>query len=246
MKIVYMGLSDRVGYSVAIVLVLAIAAYSFLYFQKVKRAIKLSLAAPNQTGDYSLGSRRKPRLRVLLLGDSIAAGTGIEKFENSVGGMLAVKLSEKYQVFLSNRAKLGNRVSNIARDGVTGDWDLAIIIAGSNELIRRRKNEDFEGSLDQLLKKLSAHADSIVLVGPGDVASAGIFPLWIRLIMRRNQWQMAKKMTSVARLRGVEYANPLERPNSKGYFSTDGLHPNALGNKVWFEIIWDKIKHQFE
>lgn len=228
-----------------IVILVGLAGYLFLEYKKLTRAISLSHTTPDQTGDYELGDKHKPKFNILLLGDSIAAGTGIEKFEQSLGGRLASKLTEKYYVHLSNRAELGSWVSDLALDKIQGDWDLVIIIAGSNDLIHRVSRQQFAKSLNRLLAEIRLSSDNIVLVGPGHVSAAHVLPLWMRFQLRKKQWQLAKIMQDSAASHKAAYVNPLEYPISQSYFSADGLHPNAMGHKIWFDIIWEKIGSKY-
>ena len=100
-------------------------------------------------------------------------------------------------------------------------------------------------SLDSLLGKLVKHGRVILLVGPGDVASATMFPAWMQIGMARKQKRLASVMAAASQKHNVLYANPLEYKNSPDYFAKDGLHPNVLGHKLWFKIIWDKIKDRY-
>lgn len=228
------------------VLIVFLVSYAYFELKRLNRAISITHSTPDQTGDFEIGKAVKERINVLITGDSIAAGTGITEFEQSLGGRLALKLSENYHVFLRNQAEKSSWTSDIALDKFSGEWDMAIIIVGSNELIHHIKIRFFKISLNHLLRELTPRARHIYLVGPGDVASAKVFPLWFRFRMRTKQNNLARTMGKIAKEHRVTYINPLRYRAKRSYFSKDGLHPNALGHKKWFEAIWEAVSLDYK
>lgn len=231
---------------IGIIALVCLGCYAFFEFKRLNRAIALAHTTPDQTGDFEVGSHNKPALKVLILGDSIAADTGISEFEQSLGGRLATKLSEKYHVLLSNKAEKSSWTSDLALDKIDLSWNIAVVIVGSNELIHHIKPRFFAVSCNRLLRHLNPNVDHVYLVGPGDVASAKIFPFWFRLRMVGKQNRLAKMMERIAKEHNVTYINPLNHRAKKSYFSKDGLHPNALGHEKWFEIIWDAVSLDYK
>lgn len=225
---------------------MALVMYGYFEMKRLNRAISLAHTTPDQTGEFGVGDKNKDQLRVLIIGDSIAAGTGINKFEQSLGGRLATQLAKNYHVYLKNQAEKSSWTSDLALDKIDGKWDIAIVIVGSNELIHHINTRFFKVSCNRLLRELLPAVKHIYLVGPGDVASAKIFPFWFRIRMRTKQLNLAKTMDKIAKEHRVTYVNPLKHRTKKSYFSKDGLHPNAFGHQKWFESIWEAVSLDYK
>lgn len=210
------------------------------------RAFQLAHTLPDQTGEFWVGSKDKPPFEFLILGDSIAAGTGIDKFEKSVGGRLAAEIGKHHYVHLVNKAQAGAWVTDIAIDNIKGHWDLILIIGGSNELIHRMTPRAFRRSLIKLFNHVRPHSQNIAIAGPGDVGHAKVLPFLVRWPLSFRQRDFVRIMSEQAYKHSVLYINPLEHPNKEAYFAADHLHPNALGHEIWFDIIWLRLGPQLE
>lgn len=223
-------------------LLVGLGIYLFSEFRKMSRAVMRSHTLPEQTGEFWAGDKSKPMFNFLILGDSIAAGAGVRQFEESVGGRLAGVLGKRFHVHLSNHAVKGSWVSDMALERVEGKWDLVLIITGSNEIVHNVDLRTFRKFLNQLLTKFKRHRTKVILVGPGKVTAAKILPIWLRLALAGKQKQVVQVMRKAAAQNSVVYVDPLEHKLLPSYFSADGLHPNALGHKVWFDIIWPSVE----
>lgn len=219
-----------------------VGIYLFSEFRKIRRAVERSHTLPEQTGEFWTGDKAKPMFNFLILGDSIAAGAGIRQFEESVGGRLATELGKQFHVHLSNRAIKGNWVSDMALEQVGDKWDLVLIITGSNEIVHNVDLRTFRKFLNRLLAKFKHRQTKVILVGPGKITGVKILPLWLRLLLAGKQKQVVQIMRKVAAQNSIDYVDPLEHKLLPSYFSADGLHPNVLGHKIWFEIIWPAVE----
>ena len=93
---------------------------------------------PNATGWYGRG-RPGPAIRVALLGDSSAAGYGVERVEETTGAHLATGLAAQAnrRVHLRSFAKVGAKSSDLAAqvDAAIGTHpDLAVVLIGANDV----------------------------------------------------------------------------------------------------------------
>jgi lysophospholipase L1-like esterase len=96
---------------------------------------------PDATGWYGRG-RPGPAIKVALLGDSGAAGYGVERVERTPGAVLASALAEHAdrRVHLRSYAVVGARSSDLAAQvdrALPTNPDLAIILIGVNDVTHR-------------------------------------------------------------------------------------------------------------
>jgi len=93
---------------------------------------------PDATGWYGRG-RPGPAIRVALLGDSSAAGYGVERVEETPGALLASGIAEHAdrRVFLREFTKVGARSSDLAGQidrTLPITPDVAVILIGTNDV----------------------------------------------------------------------------------------------------------------
>jgi len=93
---------------------------------------------PDSTGWYGRG-RPGPALKVALLGDSSAAGYGVEWVEDTPGALLASGLAERAdrRVYLRDFAKVGAQSSDLEKQvdaTLPIEPDVAVILVGANDV----------------------------------------------------------------------------------------------------------------
>jgi lysophospholipase L1-like esterase len=93
---------------------------------------------PDPTGWYGRG-RPGPAVKVALLGDSSAAGYGVDRVEETPGALLASWLAERAdrRVFLRDHAVVGAMSSDLASQierALPSEPDVAVILIGANDV----------------------------------------------------------------------------------------------------------------
>ncbi|UMG91750.1 GDSL-type esterase/lipase family protein [Nocardioides sp. TF02-7] len=93
---------------------------------------------PDATGWYGRG-RPGPAIRIALLGDSSAAGYGVERVEETPGALLASGVSEHSQrrVYLRSFSVVGARSSDLAAQvdrALPIEPDVVVILIGGNDV----------------------------------------------------------------------------------------------------------------
>jgi lysophospholipase L1-like esterase len=213
----------------------------------LRRTAKSLKTAPRQTGVFKVGKGRKT-LNVLVLGDSIAAASGIQKFEQSVGGRVATELGRIQRVTLENDAKVGLRMAGLAQIRIEKSVNLAIVIIGANDILRFTRRQDYIESFKEFLHKNPGAR--LVITGPGEPSVIRYFPYWLRLIFRYREKRFGSAMSHAAASHpNVTYIDPhaqLRRVNWRrsGYIGKDRFHPGPAGHKVWYEIIRGAVLEQ--
>ena len=79
-----------------------------------------------------------PRLRLLIVGDSAAAGVGVSRQEDALLGQVVSRLSNRYRVEFDLQAKTGFTTADILRrldDMPPRDYDVALTSLGVNDVL---------------------------------------------------------------------------------------------------------------
>jgi lysophospholipase L1-like esterase len=180
----------------------------------------------------------RPSLRLLIVGDSTAVGTGASVPEASVAGLLGQHFP-------------GLQIENRARDGATfadlmtqldGDArvDVVLVMAGGNDVVRLRRLKAVRGDVDRVTSRARQRADLVVLMPAGNVGNAPLVLAPVSWLMTWRSRQM-QTFASEAALRHGAVLVSLFRERSDDPFvqrpalnATDGLHPSDAGYRVWF------------
>ena len=123
---------------------------------------------PNATGWYGRG-RPGPALKVALLGDSSAAGYGVDRVEDTPGSVLAAGLSEQAdrRVYLRSFAKVGALSSDLigqVQQCLPIEPDVAVILIGVNDVTHTVMPQTSVRYLSEAVRRLR-EAGVAVLVG---------------------------------------------------------------------------------
>ncbi|MFZ0159786.1 MAG: GDSL-type esterase/lipase family protein [Kineosporiaceae bacterium] len=214
--------------------VLAFAPVVLVQGLRVRRTTPRLPEAAHRTG--RLGEVGEDALTVVLVGDSVAAGVGIEDHEHTVAGRLATILHARTgrSVAWSVLARSGADAAAVADllgdgAGVRGA-DLVVVSVGVNDVKDLRSDDDWRVGLRRLLQVVTAAAPGalVAMVGlpPVERFPALPWPLSALLGARARRLdrigrEVAATVAAVVRLEvGVE-----EIGDVGAAFADDGFHP---------------------
>nr|MBA3488520.1 SGNH/GDSL hydrolase family protein [Longispora sp. (in: high G+C Gram-positive bacteria)] len=182
-------------------------------------------------------------LRLVLLGDSTAAGVGVDRFADTVGGQLAHLLAaEGRRVDVSSVAVSGARAEELATQvsrALLGQRpDAALILVGVNDVCHPARLEPAVHRLGTAVRRLR-QADVPVIVGTcPDLGAVRAIAQPLRGIVSRRGRQFSQAQQTVVREAGgisVDLAaetGVLFRTD-RGTMCWDGFHPSADGYRLW-------------
>jgi lysophospholipase L1-like esterase len=180
----------------------------------------------------------QPALRLLIVGDSTAVGTGASAPEGSLAGLLGEALPRL-------------QIVNCARDGATfagvlaqlvGDepFDMVLVMAGGNDVVRLRGLEYLKIDVERVAQRARQRADLVVLMPAGNVGNAPFFVPPVSWLMTWRSRRLHAFVNEAASRHGAVVVN-LFRERADDPFAQqpslnarDGLHPSAAGYQVWF------------
>ncbi|PZF81576.1 SGNH/GDSL hydrolase family protein [Jiangella anatolica] len=179
-------------------------------------------------------------LRVAVLGESTAAGAGVGSHDDGFAGALARSLTERtgrpvaWQVSAQNGAT-SRRIRHRLLPTLTGDYDVAVLLAGANDVLTRRPAADWRDDLAAIVDGLAERAGQVVVAG---IPPFERFPALPRTL-RRYLGERAAALDDVARQvcagrPRVTWATvDAAMPSSPELFSADRFHPSATGYQLW-------------
>ena len=220
----------------------SIAALSGEQLRRILRAREQGSHWPPPTGHMP----PSPTRRVLVVGDSTGAGVGCESPAESVAGRLAEDFA---QVEVQNAAVSGATVADVVnhvRDLTPGSgFDLVLVFAGGNDVIRRTRRADLRRSVRELLDALHGRGGPILWMGMANVGLAPAFlpPLswWLTCRTRRVSRLLAEELA----LGGAHFVDFFHEravdpfsAEPDWYYAGDGVHPSAQA----YEYCYQRMK----
>lgn len=196
----------------------------------------------------TVGAAGGPPVRVAVLGESTAAGSGVDSHDDGFAGALAALLAARTGrpvdwAVAAQPGATARRIRHRLLPRLTGDYDVAVLLAGVNDVLTRRSPADWGDDLAAIVDGLAARAGRVVVAG---VPPFALFPALPRTL-RRYLGERAAALDEVARQvcatrpRVTWTAAGAGLPPSVELFSADRFHPSAVGYRLWAGAVADAI-----
>lgn len=195
---------------------------------------------------HGVPATRRP-LRLAVLGDSLAAGLGAPRAEDTMAARLALQLSARAQrpVQLTNVALVGSR----SRD-LRGQVDavvharphIAVIVIGANDVTHRSGTEEAVRLLMLAVHRLQVLGVDVVVGTCPDIGTVSAIAEPLRRMARRHARLLADAQAAAVRRAG---AHPVDLftllgarfRTDRSLFAADGFHPSAAGYAAAAEVL---------
>jgi lysophospholipase L1-like esterase len=180
----------------------------------------------------------QPPLRLLIVGDSTAVGTGATAPQASVAGLLGQSFP---RLQIENRARDGAKLAALLAQ-LDGDerFDMVLVMAGGNDVVRLRGLAAMQGDVDRVSQRARQRADLVVLMPAGNVGNAPFFLAPVSWLMTWRSRRLQAYASEAATRHGAVLVS-LFRESADDPFvqrpelnAADGLHPSDAGYRVWF------------
>ena len=216
-----------------------------------RRRIPQAVEDPPPTDDtvwVAPGANRRRRpVRLVVLGDSTAAGYGVARARDTMAARVALGISyaSRRPVTLRNVAVVGAESGNLEEqvtklDGVVAD--LAVISVGANDVTHRVKHTVAVSHLEQAVIQLRERGLEVVVGTCPDLGAIKPIAQPLRHFARREARRLAAAQTvaavgaggrtvSLGDLLGPVFDSAVEM------FSDDRFHPSAVGYQAVAEAL---------
>ena len=177
------------------------------------------------------------RLSLLIVGDSTGVGTGASAPGSSLAGLLG---SSYPGLRIDNRARDGATFADVLRQFEGAQrFDLVLIQAGGNDVIRLRPDDDVRADIDRVTALARERSDRVVLMPAGNVGNAPFFFAPASWLMTDRARRMHGFVRESAARHGAVVVNLFKEKADDpfvqvpGLHAVDGLHPSDAGYRLW-------------
>jgi len=190
------------------------------------------------------------RVRLLILGDSAAAGVGAATQAEALSGQLVTQLAQDRQVdwrlIARSGSTTGDLLAHLRKRPLEAVWDVAVLSLGVNDAIRRCSPTQFAAQQRELIALLqeTAGVRLVLLSGLPPVHRFPALPEPLRWYLGTAATQLDRTLAEVAAgetscayvgLRAIAELDPAA-------MASDGFHPGPPVYAVWAAAMADRIR----
>jgi lysophospholipase L1-like esterase len=211
------------------------------------------------------GARTGERLRLAVLGDSTAAGVGVDRPEHALPHLIAQRIAdaEGREVHVVNYGWAGARVADLVPtqlpqalkplrpedgSGFLPSADIVAIVIGANDATHRTRPARFRADLRATLEAVRAAAPSARVVHAGIPTFRGALRTLEPLMLITDHYaRLLRPISAEESARaGAAYAN-LARdvpPRIRGrtdVLASDQFHLSAVGYAAWADVVVEAL-----
>lgn len=188
---------------------------------RLRRTTPLLPAPP---GDRMGG---KGKLRLVVVGDSTAVGTGAESLADALPGRLGKLLGARWRAVGRNGATAADVLRDEIDEAAGGPTDVAVLVVGWNDAMKLRSPRAFGRDLGALIDRLRVASPlaRIVVVAPPAFENLEVLPQPLRSALGSAAAGLGRVSAQVAASKGALLA-----PGFDGRtVASDGFHPDGAG-----------------
>jgi lysophospholipase L1-like esterase len=219
---------------------IAVAGVILGQAEAARRTIPIAEAPPPRADGLYGGNRKTAPLRLLVAGDSSAAGFGVQRGRQTPAALVATGLSRRLDrpVELRNLAVVGATSARMVHqidEGVEWAPDVALILIGANDVTHRAGQAASVRHLADSVRRLRAVGTRVIVGTCPDLGAVQPIRPPLRWLVRGWSRQLAAAQTvavveaggwtvSLGNLLGPTFAAQPHR-----MFARDRFHPSAEG-----------------
>ncbi|MCU1551609.1 MAG: hypothetical protein JWR36_2169 [Glaciihabitans sp.] len=189
-------------------------------------------------------------IRILVLGDSTAAGVGADTQEDALPGNLARALSSEWErgvvwrAIGENGATAEDIVLRFLDEASHESYDVIFLTIGANDALTLRSRGAFRRDFRTILRRLrSVNPKALILVSslPAFFRFEAL-PNPLRWALYLHSQSLESAARKFARSEPGVIMSPPPPPYTPGFFASDLFHPSAQGYSDWVDFALTEAK----
>jgi len=214
-----------------------------------KNTLKLPEPQGKRQGRTGIGKK----LSLLILGDSAAAGVGVEHQDDALLGAILHELKNDFEIDWKLQAKTGDTSSKVihALDQIeVQHYDVIVTSVGVNDVTKLMPADIWIQKQEQLYSKIQQKFSPKLIIAAG-VPPMNMFPAlpnplaWLfgQYAKQMNQ-QLEKFVNQQVNMQWIEY--DIEKYRAMNLqMAVDGVHPSKEVYTLWGQEVAGKIRKTF-
>lgn len=181
-------------------------------------------------------------LRLLVLGDSTAAGVGAATQDDALPGNLARLLGARtgrgvqWTAAGRNGATSRDLVTDYLDTAVAERWDVVFLTIGANDALGLRTRSAFARDMRVILNALTSVSPVVLVSSLPAFFRFELLPNPLRFNLYLHSRSLEDAARTIAATFDGVHMSPPPPPYTDGFFATDLFHPSASGYRDWAEF----------
>jgi lysophospholipase L1-like esterase len=186
-------------------------------------------------------------VRLAVIGESTAAGCGVETYDDSIAAAFARCLADHRGqdvswFVLGQDGATSRRILHRLLPELPGGWDLVVLLAGVNDVLSRRRPAEWRANLDAILDGLEARSRQVVVAGLPTFAEFPQLPVALSRYLDRRARALDRVAEQVCQQRDRAFwIGSGDMEASPDFFAVDGFHPSAEGYQQWANWLCSRL-----
>ncbi len=198
----------------------------------------------HRAGQYGKG----PKLRLLITGDSSAAGVGAQRQQEALSGQLARALGASYTVDWKLIARSGNTTRStlpLLKSQPSEQVDVALVVLGVNDITSQIPLRRLLRLREELYRHLRQDwgARRIIVAGIPPLGHFPLLPQPLRWFLGLQAHRFDAALARQAHEFGVDYM-PFDVHMTPEMWAEDGFHPGPNTYQVMGQRVAQQILHR--
>ncbi len=201
---------------------------------------------PEPTGPREGRNGSGPRLRLLITGDSSAAGVGAGTQQQALSGHLVDQLARHYSVEWRLEATTGHTTQDTLDrlKQLEGSFDAAVTALGVNDVTRAVTQQQFVTQQTCLLEHLTGPLAvcRIVVTGVPQMDRFPALPQPLAWVLGKQAARLDEGLQQVVRSFSQARHLRLDLPDDPALAALDGYHPSPKAYRLWAEAAAELLR----
>ncbi|WP_170427416.1 SGNH/GDSL hydrolase family protein [Ruegeria arenilitoris] len=201
---------------------------------------------PEPLGPRAGREGRGPRLRLLIAGDSSAAGVGAGRQQQALSGFLVARLARHYSVEWRLEATTGHTTQDTLEqlERLEGRFDAAVTALGVNDVTRAVTQQKFTALQTRLLDHLTnaLGVRRVVVTAVPQMDRFPALPQPLAWVLGRQAARLDQGLKQVAATFPQARHLSVTFPDDPALAAPDGYHPSPKAYRLWADAAADLIR----
>lgn len=188
-------------------------------------------------------------MRLLIVGDSSAAGVGVATQSQALSGQMVSRLSRTYDVTWQLVARTGETARSTRKRlaQVTGPFDAVVLALGVNDAKNGVSVRSWVREYAEILQDLEGRlgARRIYVAGVPPLGAFPLLPWPLSAVLAARATALETALASLCRANPRVAHMPFDMPIDPALMAEDGFHPGKDVYEVWAERVVLAVKSDF-
>ncbi len=190
-------------------------------------------------------------LRLLIVGDSSAAGVGARSQEAALSGQLVAALAKDFAVswkLIGETSATTSIVLDRLAQVEPAPFDVVVSALGVNDVTRGFSRGFWQAKQKQLAKRLVSRFGAKLIVASG-LPPMGAYPELpqpLRWVLGQQAQRLDQALAELCDAHQVMTHLPIDIPFESRFQASDGYHPSEEAYALWGQMIATHIRQHFK